>query len=103
MEPHPPRSSAMHLVNENSMSTHCQLAQFLTVSVLFLVSVDVQLCDGGCVHVDEVPVERGRCSSVCQHLSPVTSALCRLRPRQFAIRSQQVEPSLRRYVIQIRE
>ena len=103
MEPHPPRSSAMHLVYENPMS-ETLLARFLTGFVLIwcLVSADVQLRYGGCVHVDEVSVKRGRRSFVGQHLPPVTSALCRLRPRQFAIRSQQVESCLRRYIYQIK-
>lgn len=63
------------------------------------VSTNVQLGDRGCVHVDEIPVQRSCCPLICQYVSPVTSAVCRLRPRQFAVRSQQVESCLCRYKV----
>lgn len=69
----------------------------IILSLIHPVSTDVQLGHRRCLHVDEILIERGRCPSISQHLPPVTFTIRRLRPRQFAIRSQSVEPRLCRY------
>ena len=65
--------------------------------LLFSVSANVQLRYGRRMHVNEIPVKRSRRSSLGQYLPPVAAAIRRLRPRQLAICSQQMESRLRRY------
>lgn len=69
MEPHPPRSSAMHVVSTWNYDLSLQRQTALWLHLNISVSDDVLQYTGRCMHGYEIPVEFTNMSYISEHLS----------------------------------